>query len=92
MTKVGLILFLAIWSAKPEINETNKVKCSLVTLKHRRLRFSKTIGMENRSEVGWREGLTTEELLKEILGEGRVLYSDFGGVCMTAFVKTHRTV
>lgn len=92
MTKVGLKLFLAIRSAEPEINETDKVKCSLVTLKHKSLRFGKTIGMENRSGVGWGENLTTEELLKEILGEGRVLYSDFGGVYMTAFVKTHRTV
>lgn len=60
MTKVGLKLFLAIWSAEPEINETNKVKCSLVTLKHKSLRFSKTIGMENRSEGGFNYRVAAE--------------------------------
>lgn len=80
-----------MWSAKPESNETNKVICSLVTLTNKNLRLGKTVGMENRPRVGWREGWTTEELLREILGAGRVLCPNFGGVSMTTFVKIHKT-
>lgn len=60
---------MAIWSAKPESDETNKVKGSLVTLTNKNLRLGKTVGMENRPGVGWREGWTTKELLREILGK-----------------------
>lgn len=51
--------------------------------------MGETIEIENRSGVGWGQGLTTKELLKEIFREGRVLYPDLGGVYMTVFVKIH---
>ena len=47
-------VILAIQHAELETNETkvNKVKCSLITLTNKNLRWAKTIGMENRRGVG----------------------------------------